>query len=557
MDKCAIYARVSSERQEKDETIKSQIAKLREYAEGHSYEIPKEQEYIDDGYSGDLLVRPALERLRNDAEAGRLDRVLILSPDRLARKYIYIEILSDELRKRGVAIEFLNQKNDGSDEGRLLSGVTGLFAEYEKAKFLERCRRGRLHRAELGLMVTSRAPYGYDYIPKSEGVRERLRIKDDQAKNVRVIFSLCVDKALSVSGIIRELSQRGILPPQRFQPTHFWAKSTLKKILKNETYCGTWHYGKYYSAEPLQLKSGKVYRSLRTSRRLTPRDTWIPISAPAIISRETYQLAQEQIKKNWCFSPRNTKKNFYLLGGLCRCGDCGYTYQGIPSHGRTFYRCNGPRINRLIPRTCFNPCRPTHTIETAVWESISKALQNPRLLNEHLDGTKTRLKHGADYADNERQRIVKDKARLDQAENRLLDAFSGGLITPEQLKAQMGKIKYERQGLTSRESELRTADTARPRYEDAERLCRSLSRGLEKVDGDPLKKRELLKMLVKTITIKRTELVISGALPAREPSAMQGDVAATITGRYGRYTAIPFELVTQIQRSPRQERLWK
>src|ERR1019366_4758095 len=86
MSKVALYCRVSTEGQEKDLTIESQVARLQEYAQKQGYEIFKE--YRDDGFSGDLLARPALDRLRDDAQAGRFDRVLILSPDRLARKFI-------------------------------------------------------------------------------------------------------------------------------------------------------------------------------------------------------------------------------------------------------------------------------------------------------------------------------------------------------------------------------------------------------------------------------------------------------------------------------------
>src|ERR1700730_2320756 len=98
MNRVALYARVSSEIQEKEATIESQVAQLREAAQKQGDVII--QEYRDDGFSGDLLARPGLDRLRDDATKKLFERVLILSPDRLARKYIWGQVVADELKKQ-------------------------------------------------------------------------------------------------------------------------------------------------------------------------------------------------------------------------------------------------------------------------------------------------------------------------------------------------------------------------------------------------------------------------------------------------------------------------
>ena len=103
MSNIAIYARVSSEIQEKEATIESQVALLHEAAKKQRDTVIGE--YRDDGYSGDLLVRPGLDRLRDDAAKKTFEKVLILSPDRLARKWVYGEVIADELRKKGIVIQ--------------------------------------------------------------------------------------------------------------------------------------------------------------------------------------------------------------------------------------------------------------------------------------------------------------------------------------------------------------------------------------------------------------------------------------------------------------------
>jgi site-specific DNA recombinase len=156
----AVYARVSTETQEKQQTINSQLTDLRNYASQNNLTIV--EEYIDNGFSGELFERPALDRLRDDARNRLFDMVIIHSPDRLSRKFIYNEIIREELKKYGVTVVFLNRP-DAKDtpEDNLLSGVQSLIAEYEKAKILERTRRGKIHKAKSGIIMGSVPPYGY------------------------------------------------------------------------------------------------------------------------------------------------------------------------------------------------------------------------------------------------------------------------------------------------------------------------------------------------------------------------------------------------------------
>src|ERR687892_1963629 len=108
MKTAAIYARVSSDRQKEEQTIASQTAALLEYAEAHGYTVPSEWIFQDEGYSGSVLVRPSLERLRDLASEGSIEAVLIYSPDRLSRKYAYQVLLMEEFARHGVEILFIH-----------------------------------------------------------------------------------------------------------------------------------------------------------------------------------------------------------------------------------------------------------------------------------------------------------------------------------------------------------------------------------------------------------------------------------------------------------------
>src|SRR5947209_1312936 len=146
----AIYARVSSEQQATSNTINSQIAALEARLAQDGLPLVPEGRFIDDGYSGATLVRPALERLRDAVAAGNLDRLYVHSPDRLARKYAYQVLLLDEWQHAGVEVVFLNRAVGTTPEDELLLQVQGMVAEYERAKILERSRRGKRHAAHGG-----------------------------------------------------------------------------------------------------------------------------------------------------------------------------------------------------------------------------------------------------------------------------------------------------------------------------------------------------------------------------------------------------------------------
>ena len=188
----ALYARVSSQRQAGEATIQSQLAALRQRIADDGLHVDGERSFLDEGFSGATLVRPALERLRDLAWSGGLDRLYVHSPDRLARKYVNQMLLLEELAKHGVDVIFLNHDaRDDSPEGTLLLQMQGMIAEYERAKILERTRRGRRFAARQGkVSVLAHAPYGYRYVTKHAGDgAARFDVVLPEARVVRELFT--------------------------------------------------------------------------------------------------------------------------------------------------------------------------------------------------------------------------------------------------------------------------------------------------------------------------------------------------------------------------------
>ena len=140
----ALYARVSTERQQQAQTIQGQLERLRPYVSQHTdWHLAEAHIYLDDGYSGAKLNRPGLDRLRDHAGLGQFSLVLITAPDRLARKYVHQVLLIEELQQRGCQVEFLDRPMSDDPHDQLLLQIRGAVAEYERSLIAERMRRGR------------------------------------------------------------------------------------------------------------------------------------------------------------------------------------------------------------------------------------------------------------------------------------------------------------------------------------------------------------------------------------------------------------------------------
>lgn len=144
MIRVALYARVSSDKQAQSNTIESQVIALKNQISTDGHSIVEELKFIDNGYSGSNLLRPALEALRDKIAEGEIDKIYVHSPDRLSRKYAHQVLLIEEFQKAAIEIVFLNCQLSNNPESNLLLQMQGMIAEYEREKIMERSRRGMI-----------------------------------------------------------------------------------------------------------------------------------------------------------------------------------------------------------------------------------------------------------------------------------------------------------------------------------------------------------------------------------------------------------------------------
>ncbi|MBI2062031.1 MAG: recombinase family protein [Nitrospirae bacterium] len=336
----AIYARVSTDRQEDEATMESQLDALHRYASEHEYRVDGSREYTD-VFTGSRLDRPGLERLRDDVYEGKLEAILAYAPDRLARQFPYQVILLEEFRRAGVEIVFLNRTYSDRSEDQMLLQIQGVFSEYERKLIAERTRRGRIYLARQGRITSGRAPYGYRTWKRAEGGGGLLKVYEPEAEVAREIYRWLVEEELSLGRIAHRLTERAV-PTQEGKTR--WHVSGLTGMVKNSVYKGLRYYNVLTTVDtpPARPRGAQSFKDLRPgiarSRRKRPPAEWIPVPAPALVSEEIWEKAQKQIEKNRTWNPGHATPGRYLLKSLLVCGACGRRMHGLTSTRTPHYR---------------------------------------------------------------------------------------------------------------------------------------------------------------------------------------------------------------------------
>ncbi len=433
----ALYARVSSSRQEQERTIASQVEALERYAADHGYELPEAAHFLDDGFSGARLDRPALDALRDGARAGAFAAVLVLSPDRLARNYAYQVLILEELQRFGVQVIFIEQPPLDDPGARLLVQIQGAVAEYERAKIAERNRRGRLFRLRQGEVSVTRAPYGYRRIPRTPAEPAHMVIYEPEAAVVRQIFAWHAnDEGANLYVIAQRLQAQGI-PTPRGAPK--WVSQAVRSILRNSVYTGSWVVNRTcVGNDPSDRR-----------KHLRPEQEWITLTVPAVIDQGTFLRSQQRHAHNAHYSRRHANAERWLLRGLVRCGECHHACCAQASHsGRDkshwnyYYVCCN-HTTEAFPR-CHAPSVRAQELDTLVWSEVVKTLSDPRLLRDAVGGAPTASADSALVAA-QRSALQRQLDAAAKERQRLLDAYQSGVLLLPELQPRLASLDLRRQ----------------------------------------------------------------------------------------------------------------
>src|ERR1019366_5962431 len=539
MKMAAIYARVSSERQREEHTIASQTAALIEFAKTHELEVPKEWVFEDEGYSGATLERPGLERVRDLAAEGQIQAVLAYAPDRLSRKYAYQILLIEELARHGVETLFVKAPQGTSAEDQLLVQFQGMIAEYERAQILERSRRGKRHRARSGeISVLSGAPYGYRYVRKTDEALASYQVIDAEAQVVQRVYEMYTVAGLSIGEIARRLNAQGL--STRKQSTR-WERSVIWAMLRNPAYRGTASFGKTRVAGRV-----RVTRALRRRGGLVssdsvgherPREEWIEIPVPALVSEQSFARAQELLQENKIRSRRRTITPS-IAQGLVSCQKCGYAFSRTSTYTSArkihYYKCIGSDSWRKLGGPVCDNGRFVRQdlLDHIVWTEVIRLLENPTLIQQELDRRLVAAR-SSDPTKKRESTLQRELARVGKSIERVLTAYQEDLLSLEQLRERMPSLRQREKALRAELEAIADQTNDRANFM---RLAETLTAFLDRLHGaadtlDVIERQRIVRLIVKEILIGDDSIVIRHCIPVGLSSPPTGGSSTPGDGR--------------------------
>lgn len=507
--KIALYARVSSETQAKEGTIDSQIEALREYAKANNLTIAFE--CLDDGYSGTILDRPGLDQVRDLAEAGSIDGVLILSIDRLSRKQAHQIILIEEFKKQNIQLIFTDQSFSDAPEDQLMLQIQGAIAEYDRVKILDRMRRGMIHAVKNGQMVGSNAPYGYKYIPKTKTSPGRWEVIPEEADIVKIVFDWYVVDGMKGTAIAKRLNDEGIAS----RAAQWWS-SQIYDMLSNETYMGTAYMFKNRAIEQKRTAKSKEYRRHKNKGKVQrPREEWIGIPVQPIIDVEVWNKAQVLLKQNAKQSRRNNKVNEYLLRGLVTCGLCGCMAGGYVSNKSIYYGCGAKRNKNILSKPHDEVVRVNRApFDENVWTQLEELLSNPERLKAQLEKRLQRRNAKLPPAPSTDE-FDKELKQLSAQEKRILDAYREGVIDLTDLKEQKDKISKRRHVLDAKKKAILSHSEGLGQPKITMDMLGDVSARYKRImaKANFTTREKLVHLLVNSIALYPNKAVVTGDIP--------------------------------------------
>lgn len=441
--KVALYARVSTEEQKENFSLAAQIELLRKHAADNGYEIF--DEYVDGGYSGTSFERPRFQKLMDDAKQNRFSLILVYKIDRFFRSNKDLLNVVYDLEGMGVNIRSITEPFDTTNYlGKFILSLFGSIAELERNTFLERSKSGKLRRAREGYYSgSSPAKFGYNYIKETR----KLEINEKEAGAVRKIYEVYTQPDSSLIKTTRALRKLDY----RAKEGSLMREDVVHDVLRDPIYTGRWYANRH----------GK-------NGTLKPREEWIEVKVPQIVSEEIFERTQELLEARKNYSERNAKYP-YLLQGMVKCGDCGNTITGTSdkqfqvrngkSYGpyfKLYYRCTHFAKNKYGKHVnCQLKYVQAQKLESVVWRKIEEILENPGLIEKAVRQEKEIKTKSEGTLKQDIKRIDLQLQGLIKEEQRILEAYRQNIISLGQLKQQVEGITKSKEALEKTKREIR------------------------------------------------------------------------------------------------------
>ena len=489
-----LYARVSTDEQARSGySLAQQIEALRAYAAREGYEIL--EEVVDPGQSGASLERPGMDHVRDLVAGGGVSVVLTQDRDRFSREPAYTYLLRREFEGHGTKLRALNDRGDDSPEGELTDGVLDQLAKYERAKIVERSRRGKLRKAREGKVVAGHTPnYGFRYNASRDGYE----VDEEKMAVVRRIFRMVAVEGVSTHGVAKTLEREAILNPGGGR---YWYKRRIKTMILDDVYrqhtfqevaalvapevaarldpdglYGIWWFNRRRTTTTQVAVSGAEGREYKkkSSVAYKERNEWIAVPVcDSGIPLEWVDAARTAIAGYR--SPSKLGGRFWeLSGALMRCGVCKRAMEPVDRYYRTrsgkkgvicYYRCR--EANRRKETCPNNKSIRSDKAHPDVWDLVSGLLSDPERLRKGLDAM-IEEQRGSLRGDpeGEARTWLERLAALDRKRSGYLDLAAEGIMDRDELRAKLAELQEDRE---TAEREIAAIEGRREQLEQMER----------------------------------------------------------------------------------------
>ena len=499
----ALYARVSSDRQDVDLSVSAQLRALKEYAKANDYSVARE--YVDEAESGRVADRPQFREMIEEGGKPKapFDVILVWKFSRFTRKREHAVAFKSQLRRKGIRVVSITEQAEDNATGRLLEGIIESVDEYYSENLGAGGRPGdEGGGVARGFFLGSNAPFGYKRRSRSAtGAKERPTLEVDPATApvVKELF----EKSLRGSGlkeICKELNDLGITNRGKR-----WYKGTLHYVLRNEAYTGAAVWGKTSKGE-------KAQDPVRVE------GAW-----PALVSRELFDEVQQAMRDRAPKVRRPARVGSrFLLSGLLKCGVCGrpYSAQGAKSGQFAYYICG--TLFREGAGTCSARYLNAPRLETFVVEKIRERILNEEtivalvtLVAEKIDAMAGELSGRLEVIEAELSDVRK---RLEK----LYEAIETSELNPEVLSPRIMSLRHREEQLEAArddaETQLEQRRVELPNTEEIVRYVADFRDFLK--DGTIPERKALIRNFVEGIEVEGDEATLTYTVPMPSDGAM-------------------------------------
>ena len=498
----ALYARVSSDRQDVDLSVAAQLRALRDYADKNGYRVARE--YIDEAESGRIADRPQFKKMIDEAAKTQapFKEILVWKFSRFTRKREHAVAFKSMLRRKGIRVVSITENADDSATGRLLEGIIESVHEFYSENLAQEVVRGMREAASRGFWVASKVPYGFSKVMVQDGAKKRPTLEPDPA--TAPVVGRIFDMAESGRGILdiaRTLNDEGIANPTG----RLWTKNGVHIILRNEAYTGTlvWGVDAKDKAEPVRVEK----------------------AFPAIVSKARFRRVNRKLRSR---APRRAHPrrvgSTYLLSGLVRCKSCRRALSGQDAKSGKFAyyvcqsllkrgsgTCKTPRLNaRRFEEKVVGKIR-----ENVLTESNIRALV--KLVDEEMDGVAAEQRQKLETIEAE---LVDVKRRL----GRLYDLAETTDLDIEDFKPRIRDNRERQEKLEASAEEARALLSQRREVLDDVETITAYALDMSNFlhESELTERRAFIESFVKEIVVMPDNAVVRYTIPMPEDSPIGG-----------------------------------